>query len=528
MSMQFKIKNSVLVAALGLVIAAPSAIAASFSFGIMADTQWMASSTTVTGGENTVATGIIDSLNQQFIGKKVDFVVQVGDLTDNGSTAAMQTRANSAQALYDAGIGFMPLRGNHESSKTAAVQFQGLYQQTQGTGANALAGASNFSSPTGMAGLSYSFDYKNTRFVMLDQFTQPNGTSQSTLNQTQVNWVSSTLSSKPASSNAFVFSHKGLITENHADTLFGSNPSSGAALQNQFIKSLSDNGVKYLINGHDHMDNRAIVTSPDGTSKVQNITAASDSYKFYTPVNPSNDAKYDNPTRETQISQQLFNIGYYIVNVDGPKVTVDYYASPNGCNGDCDLKATPNLNFSKQETFGYSLNGKSFAVQAGASFAGIKDQSAGGTQFEILQGINGADVVNAYDSRKTIADVNTGWTAKEEIGNGDLRSDELSLWGVTDLSNTSSNRIRVAVSYSGDGPVHIVTRNADGKLVEFGTNQSYDAATRMAYADIDTSALDVTRIAVAAVPEPETYALMLAGLGLVGFMARRRAGKSAR
>ena len=30
------------------------------------------------------------------------------------------------------------------------------------------------------------------------------------------------------------------------------------------------------------------------------------------------------------------------------------------------------------------------------------------------------------------------------------------------------------------------------------------------------------------VPEPETYALMLAGLGLVGFMARRRASKSAR
>jgi len=29
-------------------------------------------------------------------------------------------------------------------------------------------------------------------------------------------------------------------------------------------------------------------------------------------------------------------------------------------------------------------------------------------------------------------------------------------------------------------------------------------------------------VSVAAVPEPETYALMLAGLGLLGFMARRK------
>jgi hypothetical protein len=32
----------------------------------------------------------------------------------------------------------------------------------------------------------------------------------------------------------------------------------------------------------------------------------------------------------------------------------------------------------------------------------------------------------------------------------------------------------------------------------------------------------VTESITAAVPEPETYAMMMAGLGMIGFMARRR------
>lgn len=34
-------------------------------------------------------------------------------------------------------------------------------------------------------------------------------------------------------------------------------------------------------------------------------------------------------------------------------------------------------------------------------------------------------------------------------------------------------------------------------------------------------------ISVAAVPEPETYAMLLAGLGLIGFSARRRKANTA-
>lgn len=39
---------------------------------------------------------------------------------------------------------------------------------------------------------------------------------------------------------------------------------------------------------------------------------------------------------------------------------------------------------------------------------------------------------------------------------------------------------------------------------------------------VETYSLSDLRVAAAPVPEPETYALMLAGLGAVGFMARRR------
>ena len=117
----------------------------SWKFGIMSDTQWK--STDVENNPNTVAAGIIKQLNKQFIFDGVEFVIQVGDLTDNGSSAGMDTRAAAAQALYDAGIGFYPLRGNHESSQAAALHFQTLYSQTTGSGPHVF-GARNFSSPS--------------------------------------------------------------------------------------------------------------------------------------------------------------------------------------------------------------------------------------------------------------------------------------------------------------------------------------------------------------------------------------------
>jgi hypothetical protein len=480
-------------------IGAASAMAEPWSFGVMSDTQWPNSPDNK--NPNSVAVNVINHLNQEFINKKVKFVVAVGDVTDSGSVLALDTRATFAQALYNAGIGFYPLRGNHESSKTAAIEFQRIFPQTQ-TGVNnqtplasfvtttyygapplntngTFTVGSNFvSSSADFAGLTYSFDYKNARIVMLDQFTPPSGASHSVLDATQVNWVGTQLQNRPANTHAFVFGHKHLISENHADTLFGSNPSvNPSGLQDIFMANLFNNGVHYYMGGHDHMHNRAIVTSPDGYSKVQNIITASDSYKFYIPQNPSNDAKYNIPAngitngpREMEISQELFAIGYYIVTVDGPRVTVDYYASPNGCNGDCDeTNDVIPYTFSKHETFGYSLNGKEFLVAEGQSYDNVQD-SHDRTSARILGGFNGSTGMD-YSGRPFTKTVDTGWAHRTCATDSDV----LSLWGMTGTLGSEQTDVytlsmnydlkRVRPEHLGGGLFGLATKDADGNWI---------------------------------------------------------------
>jgi hypothetical protein len=313
--------------------------AQSWKFGVMSDTQWGVPD----DGKNpgSVSVDIVKAINQQFIEKKVKFVVEVGDLVDKlgdkktGTTAesianAEDVRAAFAQELYNAGIGFFPLRGNHDSHRLSGAEFKRIYPQTQtgmmnATPANVFSVSNpdaatqpfpkpegspftigtNFSTPDpkttrnlDWSGLSYSFDYNNARFILLDQFAPLNAKEGEKLDLTidqQVPWISDTLAGKPAGGHAFVFGHKGLISENHVDTLFGNDPTESGLNQNAFITAMYKNGVRYYMQGHDHMHNRSLVSTTTGTptdgisAKVENIICASDSDKFYRPNVPSND-----------------------------------------------------------------------------------------------------------------------------------------------------------------------------------------------------------------------------------------------
>ncbi len=527
------IKNTVF--ALLFTLASVSALSAqAWKFGVISDTQWGVPD----DGKNpgSCAVDIVKDLNQQFINQKVKFVIEVGDLVDKtgdktkGTTAesvanAEDVRAAFAQELYNAKIGFFPLRGNHDSHKLAAAEFKRIYPQTQNGKMNATpsnvfsvsnpdAATQPFPTPTGSPftlgknfstpapsttkdmdwrGLSYSFDYNNARFVLLDQFSPPNapdGQHDVLTIDMQQSWISSTLAAKPSGGHVFVFGHKGLISENHVDTLFGKDPSQNVAGQDAFITSLYKNGVRYYMQGHDHNHDRSLVsvtggTPTDGVSpKVENIICASDSDKFYTPNIPSNDDKYNVPAfghkRQAQVSQELHKVGYYVYTVDGPRVTGEYYAaqpanaapaakckkeSPDMC--EFMISTTPPLSFVKAETFGYSLNGKEFQVcqvgqpKCNSSYTQVAD-SYKGTTAKILSGTNGS---KAQDFNKVsfLKTVDTGWTDKAS----DSASNILTLWGMADLGTDYTDVYTLALS-SKPGPgkgLTLATKDAQGKWV---------------------------------------------------------------
>ena len=522
-----------------------------WSFAVMDDTQW---TTADPAGQNPngVPVSIINQINQQLIGKHVKFVIQVGDLTENGNDADLAVRAAAAQPLLDAGIGFFPMRGNHETYASPAngyaiAAFQNDFPQTRGL-ANTFH-ARNFSSPVTVSsdlnGMSYSFDYgrgsSSARFVILDSWATPSklqsaaGYSYGYSFGDQQSWISSRLDKTArGTTQAFVFSHQPLIAENHQDSPFVGYTNANPDMQNAFYASLAQNGVKYYVSGHDHINQLSQVTSPDGKSTVDEIIGASDSSKFYTPKALDNSNWFGQKTRETSVNQDMARVGYYVYTVDGPRVTVDYYADDHGSwlsdasyplGNLLPLNITPAFNFVKRATWGYSLNGKSFLVGGAAgngsstgntSYTVVKD-SYDGTAMQILGGSydnmakDSSPITTGGTTRTLAQEVNTGWTADDQRDG--LSSNVLALWGMTPVGASHTDPYALSMTVD-KGRCHdfrgmglLVAKDANGRWVNavklnsdtttqkfvFGAYKAiyglgtygYDPSTRTAWAVVD-------------------------------------------
>jgi hypothetical protein len=405
------------------------------------------------------------------------------------------------------------------------------FPQTQGQGLN-LYGARHFSSPTklipfdytnayanptfqdnsDLKGLSYSFDYgphsSDARFVIMDfeatgyewhDVPDKNGNPVSTpfaISYTpgqQQEWISERLDKNGrGTEHAFVFSHRQPMGQNHHEALFG------AFDPNPFFQSLQRNDVKYYITAHDHLYNRSIVKSPDMQSEVTQIITSGASTKFYLPSVPIAQMN-DQLTRETELAQEINNVGYYIYTVDGPRVTVDYYSDSTGnllsdycwprtAKPSCSTRPkvvtefpTPTFDFVKKESFGYSLNGEEFLVAQGESYTSVEDRYRG-TKAKILAGTNGSTLTDHFvyvdasnksvnAPRPLVKAVNTGWTEKPEgKGHDGLDSDILSLWGMADMGTEQTDVYVLSMSHDFRRNIHcgkdgIVALDDDGDWV---------------------------------------------------------------
>ena len=391
-------------------ISAAEHVPESWSFGIISDTQW----TVAEDGynPNTIAAWIIKEIDEEFINAGVDLVIAVGDTVNNGTTENIETRALYAQDLYNAGIGFYPLRGNHEAAHGdpenlhSAADMGYAFPQI-GTGVNnhtpnditidLLAAVEMTNNPPAIKtghpfvvgtsfdeprtvnhennSLSYSFRYKNATFMLLDQFDANGDYEPSTISE-QMDWINKTLSKRPDGTQAFVFTHKNILGQNHKDNLFGGqvtsvDPGDGdgvdvglltpeqqtaladkIALENEFIACMQANNVPLVVSGHDHNHYYSTVTSPDGLSQVDELITQSDSSKFYTPHAPYSINDFPN-------EQDLYRVGYYIVTVDGTDVTIDYYADTS--NGNLNTPNNTNAGY-------YGVNGGAFTFEKISTF----------------------------------------------------------------------------------------------------------------------------------------------------------------
>jgi hypothetical protein len=134
------------------------------------------------------------------------------------------------------------------------------------------------------------------------------------------------------------------------------------------------------------------------------------------------------------------------------------------------------------------------------------------------------DTVTAYGAF-TVDDgtATSGGIVSFEAGSGNTMTIDLNgtlLSALDDADYAVGGAVSPTLAFTSGWTLHDFTYNKESASVFYSSSVYFD----------DTVALVGqwrTDASVAVVPEAETYALMLAGLGLVGFMARRRGSRTA-
>jgi predicted MPP superfamily phosphohydrolase len=146
------------------------------------------------------------------------------------------------EPLYAKGIPVYPVRGNHENDAFGSAEAW----KASFTGNRSLPG----NGPAGEEGLSYSFTFKNSLFVAVDEYV--------TIHQANQPWLDSLLTANTLP-HVFVFGHEPAFKYFHTDCM-----DDVVDARNTFWKSLTKSGAKVYLCGHDHFRDLSRIDDGDG------------------------------------------------------------------------------------------------------------------------------------------------------------------------------------------------------------------------------------------------------------------------
>jgi len=283
------------------------------------------------------------------------FILNGGDMTDNGKNFAQWGWALDSSAAQFASTSMLFTAGNHEDGSFAATKFF------------------NYSLPTGISGqndeggLYYSLDYGILHIIVLNT----NDTDKNGLGKTQLDWLKADLEANDAKWT-IVLMHKGLYTAGSH-----SYDAEVVAMRSQLTPLFAEYGVDLVLAGHDHtytvtqiidkngnlinpvVDKDGYIASAD--AGVIYMTLGSLGEKFYNfGENPDVNPKFDN---DNSILETLRRPTFAYFTVDGDNLIIsgyEYDFETEEFGKATDIKLTQKLGKVGTAVSNATINGKSF------------------------------------------------------------------------------------------------------------------------------------------------------------------------
>lgn len=261
----------------------------------------------------------VDALLKDNRTNTFDFILNAGDMCDNGKNFNQWGMAlNTYQNLF-ANSSMFFAAGNHEDGSNAMANYFEYTLPTDAEGNRLQEDVTN--------GMFYSFDYANAHFTVLDT----NDADSDGLGKTQLEWLKNDLSNTDAKWK-FVLMHKSIFSGGSHST-----DAEVVAMRSQLVPIFAQNGVNMVFAGHDHtytstylVDKNGKTTDKSDVNGVQYtgdgvlyITLGTMGTKFYEyGENPDVTPKFD---EDKSILETLTTQTFGKVTVCGDTLTYTGY-----------------------------------------------------------------------------------------------------------------------------------------------------------------------------------------------------------